>query len=188
MERPSRRTWILLALGVAGVGVSVTPDLGGAHLGAGLILTAIGMLGLATGTVLQKRWTEELDSRIVVTTQLALAALLLIPITTLAGQWHLRASVDLAWSVGWLAWPLSIGSMILLVHLLRRYTASTTSMLLLLVPAATAVLSLVVLEQRLPPLSLVGMALTIGAVLPVVRQTPASVNRDAAARARPVLG
>src|SRR5205823_2694609 len=51
-ERSDPRRWGLLALGVAGVALSVAPTLGEADAGAGIGLVAIGMLGLAGGTVL----------------------------------------------------------------------------------------------------------------------------------------
>jgi drug/metabolite transporter (DMT)-like permease len=169
MERPPRRTWAMLALGIAGVALSVAPELQGAKLGGGIGLTVIGMLGLAIGTILQKRWVTDVDSRIVVTVQLATVAVVMAPTATLSGEWHLHPSIEMLWTMAWLAWPLSVGSMTLLALLLRRYAASTTSILLLLVPAATAVESAIFLGQRLAPLSLLGMAIAIVAVAGAVR-------------------
>jgi drug/metabolite transporter (DMT)-like permease len=169
MERPSRRKWLMLVVGIAGVAISLAPELGGAHIGIGIALTVIGMLGLAGGTVLQKRWVSDVDSRIIVTVQLVTVAVLMAPAATVASQWHVHLSLKLAWTLAWLAWPLSVGSMALLALLLRRYSASTTSILLLLVPAATALESAIVLRQQLSPISLLGMAVTLVAVADVVR-------------------
>jgi len=170
MERPTGRIWALLALGVAGVALSVAPDLGGAQVGAGVGLTVLGMLGLAGGTVLQKRWVGEADPRVAVATQIVAATAVLVPVAVVTGQLQVDPWVQLGWTVAWLAWPLSIGATILFVRLLARYAASTTSTLLLVVPAVTAVESALVLGERLHPLSLVGMALTVAAVAAVVRE------------------
>jgi len=183
MERPGARVWIMLAVGVAGVGISVAPELGDAHLGAGVALTALGMLGLAGGTVLQKRWAGAADPRVSVAVQLVAASVVLAPVAALTGQLHVTDWWQLAWTTAWLAWPLSIGATILFVRLLRHFDASTTSSLLLVVPAVTAVLSALVLGERLHLLSLLGMAVTIAAVLTVVRvqtpSAPAAASRQA---------
>ena len=39
-----------------GVAISLAPELGSARVGVGIAVTLLGMLGLASATVLQKRW------------------------------------------------------------------------------------------------------------------------------------
>ena len=55
------RVWSGLIIGIAGVAIGLTPELGHARIGAGLVVTAVGMLGLAGGSVLQKRWGAGVD-------------------------------------------------------------------------------------------------------------------------------
>src|SRR6202042_422974 len=56
-ERGDRRVWIGLVIGLGGVFIGLIPTLSDAKLGTGLLFTVAAMLGLAGGTVLQKRWT-----------------------------------------------------------------------------------------------------------------------------------
>jgi drug/metabolite transporter (DMT)-like permease len=62
-ERADARLWAGLAVGVAGVAVSLAPELGSARVGVGVLLTVVAMLGLSGGTVLQKRWASGTDPR-----------------------------------------------------------------------------------------------------------------------------
>jgi drug/metabolite transporter (DMT)-like permease len=189
MEQPSRRTWIALGVGALGVAVSVAPEVGDARVGLGVALTVVGMLGLVAGTILQKRWGPSGDLRVSAAVQAVTAAAVVVPITALTGGLHLHASFQLAWSVAWLAWPLSIGAAILLGHLLSRHDVSVVSALLLVVPASTTLLALVLLGDAPHPLSLAGMAITLVAVRDVVvrraGEAPAARPTGAATRTAP---
>jgi drug/metabolite transporter (DMT)-like permease len=190
LERPDARAWLLLGAGIGGVLLSLAPELGGAHIGAGVALTVLGMLGLAGGTVLQKHWVGTADARVAVAVQLIAAAALVVPVSVSTGQLDVQPSLQLGWTALWLAFPLSIGATILFVKLLDRYDASTVTSLLLTVPAVTAVESAIVLGETLHLLSLLGMAVSIAAVYGVVsRQAPrrsaARPPRPAAAPSRP---
>jgi drug/metabolite transporter (DMT)-like permease len=176
-ERVPARTWALLALGVLGVAGSLAPTLGEADAGAAIGLVVLAMLGLAGGTVLQKRWIGATDPRVSVGVQLAAGAAVIAPLAAAAGQLDLTPSWELALSVAWLAWPLSIGGTWLLVALLRRHDASMVAALLLAVPAVTAVLSFVILGDRIATASVVGLAVATGAVVRLVR--PARRARSA---------
>jgi drug/metabolite transporter (DMT)-like permease len=182
MERPPTRTWVALGVGLAGVTLSVLPTLGSARVGAGLGLTVAGMLGLSCATVLQRRWAGLAGPSTSVAVQLVAALALTVPLATLTGELHAHPSAKLAWTVVWLAGPLSIGATGLFIFLLRRHEASTIATLLLAVPAMTAILSAVTLGESLHPLSLVGMAITLPAVLSVVRPRAQSARADGPGR------
>src|SRR3954468_9152267 len=63
-ERADARLWAGLAVGVAGVAISLAPELGAATVSAGVGLTLRGMIGLAGGTGLQKRWVGVADPQV----------------------------------------------------------------------------------------------------------------------------
>jgi drug/metabolite transporter (DMT)-like permease len=171
-ERVGRRTWTLLAAGLLGVAISLAPTLGEADAGPAIGFVVLGMLGLAGGTVLQKRWVGKADPRVSVATQLVAGMIVLTPLAAVSGQLSLEPSVKLALSAAWLAWPLSIGGTWLLVVLLHRHDASIVGALLLAVPAVTALMSIVVLEDALAPISALGLAVATGAVVKLVRPAP----------------
>jgi drug/metabolite transporter (DMT)-like permease len=168
-EQGDARLWTGLAIGVAGVGISLAPELGSARVGAGVALTVLGMFGLAFGTVLQKRWVGAADPRVSVAAQSVTATLVLAPVLAVTGG-RFDVSAQLALSLGWLAWGLGIGALITLVQILRTHAASAVTALLLVVPAITAVASWPALGEPLHPASLVGMLVAAGGVGTVLRR------------------
>jgi drug/metabolite transporter (DMT)-like permease len=171
-ERGDRRVWTGLVIGLAGVVIGVIPSLGGAHLGLGLVFTVISMLGLAGGTVLQKRWSTDVDPRISAAVQSTTGAVIFLPLALILGGRY-DISAKLVGTGLWLGLGMGIGALIVLVTLISRMHASRVSALLLLVPAVTAIASWPVLGESLHPLTFVGMAvagLGVGTVL--LRQPP----------------
>jgi drug/metabolite transporter (DMT)-like permease len=182
-ERADARLWAGLAIGVLGVALSVAPELGTARAGAGIALTLVGMLGLAGGTVLQKRWVGTSDVRVSAAAQSVAAALIVGPVALVLGG-RFEVSARLGLSLVWLSWGLGIVAVTLLVHLLRHHAASAVAALLLVVPAVTAVMSALALGETLHPASLVGMlvaAAGVGTVLRREARAPRPPERSAEA-------
>src|SRR4051812_46246757 len=84
-ERGDARLWGGLGLGVAGVAISLAPALGSAQVGVGIAVTLVGMLGLAGGTVLQKRWVGTSDPLTSAAVHNVTAALVVAPAALLIG-------------------------------------------------------------------------------------------------------
>jgi drug/metabolite transporter (DMT)-like permease len=176
-ERSDPRLWAGLAIGVAGVAISLAPELGTAEVGAGVGLTVLGMVGLVGGTVLQKRWVGLADPSVSVAVQSVAAALALLPMAAIFGG-RFDVGPQLILSLAWVAWGMGVLSLNVFVGVLRRHPASTAAALLLLVPPVTAIASVPALGQALHPASLVGMAVAMVGVGAVLR-------RDAPGRVRP---
>ena len=182
-ERADARLWAGLAIGVAGVAISLAPELGTAQVDAGVGLTLLGMFGLAGGTVLQKRWVGVADPQVSVAVQSVTAALALVPAAAVLGG-HVDVTLRLGLSLAWIAWGMGILSLNVFVGILRRHAASTAAALLLLVPPVTAFASVPALGQALHPASLLGMVVAIVGVALVLRR--AAPSREDGGRARPV--
>jgi drug/metabolite transporter (DMT)-like permease len=164
-ERADARLWAGLAVGVAGVALSLAPELGSARAGAGVGLTLVAMLGLSAGTVLQKRWRSE--PVVAAAVQNGVAAAILLPLALLIGG-RFALGPKLALSVAWIAGGLGLITLSAFVTLVRRHAASAVAALLLVVPAVTALASAPALGERLHPASLAGMVVALlgtGAVL-----------------------
>jgi drug/metabolite transporter (DMT)-like permease len=180
-ERGDARLWGGLGLGVAGVAISLAPALGSAQVGLGIVLTIIGMLGLASGTVLQKRWAGTTDPLTTAAVHNVTAALVVVPAAVLVGG-RLNFSLHVAAYVLWLGLVLAVATVLLFVHLLRGHAASTVGALLLLVPPVTAGLSALTLGEALHPASLLGMLVAMVGVGLVLRRDaqPASTSASGA--------
>jgi drug/metabolite transporter (DMT)-like permease len=166
-EHGDGRLWAGLAVGVAGVAISLAPELGDARVGVGVLVTLAGMLGLAGGTVLQKRWIGAADVRVSAAVQNATAAVVVAPAAAVFGG-RLDVSMKLVLSLGWIAWGMAIISLLALVYTLRHHAASSVAALLLVVPAVTAIASALTLGEPLHPATLTGMVVAmvgVGAVL-----------------------
>jgi drug/metabolite transporter (DMT)-like permease len=181
-ERTDARLWAGLAVGVAGVAISLAPELGTARVGAGVGLTLLGMFGLAGGTVLQKRWVGAADPQVSVAVQSVTAALVLAPAFAIFGG-GFDVSPRLLLSLAWIAWGMGILSLNVFVGILRRHAASTAAALLLLVPPVTAIASVPALGEALHPASLLGMLVAMVGVAAVLRREAPS--GEDGARVRP---
>jgi drug/metabolite transporter (DMT)-like permease len=189
-ERGDRRVWLGLTIGLGGVAIGVIPSLHGAHLGLGLVFTAISLLGLAGGTVLQKRWNPNVEPLVSVAVQSMTGAAVFIPAALIVGGRY-DVSAKLIGTVLWLGLGMGIGALIVLVTLISRMHASRVGTLLLLVPAVTAIASWPVLGESLHPLTFVGMAVAAIGVGTVLLRQPAGdggAGASVPARARPLTG
>src|SRR3954454_2886012 len=180
-EHSDARLWAGLAVGVAGVAISLAPELGTARVGAGVGLTLLGMIGLAGGTVLQKRWVGVADPQVSVAVQSVTAALALAPAAAIFGG-RFDVSARLVLSLAWIAWGMGILSLNVFVWILRRHAASTAAALLLLVPPVTAIASVPALGEALHPASLLGMLVAMAGVAAVLRREAPSGEDGAGVR------
>lgn len=162
-ESGDRRLWAGLLIGVAGVAIGLIPELGQARIGAGVGLTLLGTLGLAGGTVLQKRWSAGTDLRVSAAAQSLTGAVVMTPVLVVFGG-DVHPGAQLVLSLGWLGWGMGILTLLVLMSLLSRHHASRVSVLLLLVPAVTAIASVPVLGESLQPVTLAGMAVALAGV------------------------
>jgi drug/metabolite transporter (DMT)-like permease len=177
-ERADPRLWIGLSIGLVGVAISLAPELGSAKVGAGVALTLVAMLGLAGGTVLQRRWGRAADPMVSAAAQNLTAAVLVAPVAVVAGG-RFDVSAQLVLCLGWIVLGLAVGTLLMYVHLLRRHAASTVTALLLLVPPVTAVASALALGEALHPASLAGMLVAlagVGVVLGRAAQQPLALR------------
>jgi drug/metabolite transporter (DMT)-like permease len=179
-ERADARLWTGLAVGVAGVAISLAPELSSARVGAGVALTVLGMLGLSGGTVLQKRWAQGTDPRVSAAVQNVTAAVLVAPVAALAGG-RFDMGAKLVLSVGWIGLGMGGLSLVVMGHVLRRRAASSVAALLLVVPALTAIAAAPALGESLHPASLAGMVVAMFGTGAVLRRETLQVPTPAAA-------
>ena len=142
------------------------------------------MLGLASATVLQKRWGAVADPRVSVAAQSVTAAVIVDPAALLLGG-HVDLSARLVLCTAWLAWGMGIVSLLVMVSILRRHAASAVAALLLAVPAVTAIGSAVALGEALHPASLAGMLVAMAGIGAVLRREAAPPVGTAAAPPSP---
>lgn len=165
--------WAGFTLGLGGVALVLAPGLAGVS-GAdfpavGIVACLVALLAGTGGTLYQKRFGGPVPLLSGTAVQYAAAALLLVGLAALFEPMSIRWTGEFVAAFVWLTVALSMGAVLLLLVLLRRGSASGVSSLLYLVPPATALEAFLLFGERLPALSLAGVAVTTVGVALVLR-------------------
>ncbi|MBA2468723.1 MAG: DMT family transporter [Chloroflexia bacterium] len=171
-ERITRRQWLGLALGLAGVTLVVWERLSLSGLSALSVAAAIGaLLSITFGTLYQKRFAPVFDLRTGSVIQFSAALLLVAPVSVIF------ETRDVAWTgplVGALLWSvvaLSLGATSLLFLLIRRGAATNVASLMYLTPAVTAIMAWLLFDENLSLIMGLGMLVTAAGVASMLRSS-----------------
>ncbi|UYG08544.1 DMT family transporter [Halomonas sp. M4R1S46] len=177
-ERLVPRQWLGLVVGLVGValvlggkrdpGTALFAGFGVAALGA----VVVALVGISLGTLYQKHFCAGMPLLGGTVAQYLGAGALLglgaLTFETRAIDW----TPTFLLTLGWLVLVLSISAILLLMTLIERGEASRVASLFYLVPPATALEAWWLFDERLPALSLIGMAVAITGVVMAVRGRP----------------
>lgn len=167
-ERVSRRQWVGLALGFAGVALVVASKgaqgVPAAELALMLAPALLALLGITSGTLYQKRFCPSFDLRtgsvIQFIPSLAITAALAWGTETAAVEWH----GEFVFALLWLVLVLSLGAISLLNLLIRSGSAVNVASLFYLTPPTTAVMAWLLFGETLHVLALTGMTIAVAGV------------------------
>lgn len=184
-ERLSGRRLGWGVVGVIGVGLVVLGP--GASLdGVGLLAGVAGAASMATGVTLSKKWGRPAGVG-----PMAYAGWLL----TAGGLWLLPAvaafegvpsDIDAA-ALGGYAWLAVVGGLVAYILWFRgigRLPVTATALLGLLSPVVATLLGVVVLDESFSILQVIGIALTLAALLAGQTNAPSTASRKSARRRR----
>ncbi|MFF0456177.1 DMT family transporter [Nocardia africana] len=180
-ESVTVRQWIGFGVGGLGVGLAVVDQ---SHFSAtGLVLCVVGLLGLSLGTVYQKRFVPQVDTR----TNTAVHVLVSAPVAGIfllaSGSTHIADPLRFAGSLLWMVAINAVACFLLLNAMLRRWDATRVGKLFFVTPLVTAVLAWLLIAQPLRPLTIAGLGVgLIGMVLASLRSR---TRPDAVAAAEP---
>ena len=176
-ERVTRRQWVGLAAGLAGVLLVLWPKLGVSGTGinsANLIASAVALIGICAGTVWQKRFATRDDMIANTAWQYVGAAILMGLGSMLFETQSFTVNGESLFALAWLTLVLSIGAIFLLMRMIRDGEMASVSSLFYLVPAVTAIIAWFLFGETLTLLQLAGMALaTFGVALATARKRSA---------------
>ncbi len=164
-ERVVARQWCGLALGLAGVYLVLQAKIEtGEATPLAWIAAAVALLGITVGTLYQKRFGGGIDWRPALCIQYAAAGILFSLGAFLFETRVVHFSPQFLFALGWLVLVLSLGAVWLLYFLIRRAAATRVVSLFYLTPPVTALMAWALFDERLAPLSLLGMAICIAGV------------------------
>lgn len=174
-DRLTGRQWAGVVLGVVGVAVTVSDRVGRPPSLHALLLTLLGLGGLAGGSLLQSRLVGLGGATALTTLEIVAGASVTAVVAILAGPLTIAATVPAWTSFLWLALVTGIGAPLLLFVLIARRGPTQGTSLLFVVPAVTAIVAWPVLGQPVGAVALLGLVVA-GAGLWLARRPTAAVT------------
>ncbi|WP_449414354.1 DMT family transporter [Pandoraea soli] len=171
-EPVSRRQWLGLLCGFAGVGLVVANKVGVRGIGAGPVaLCVLSLLAITAGTLYQKRFCAHFDLRVGTLVQFGAAFAVTLPAAWMLETMQVRWNAQMIGALVWSVLALSIGAISLLFLLIRQGAATKVSSLMYLTPPTTAVMAWLLFGETLSPLSAAGMVVAaLGVALVIERR------------------
>jgi drug/metabolite transporter (DMT)-like permease len=170
----SRRQWLGLVLGFAGLMMVVSRKLGAGSptdhvdvLNLSLIIAAL--MSITIGTLYQKRHVAACDVRSANVVQLGAALVVTLPMALLESE-SMAWGGELVGAMAWSVLALTLGGSSLLYLLIQRGAATAVTSLLYMVPPCTAIMAWVLFDEPITALTVLGTALTAFGVSLVVRR------------------
>ena len=172
-QHVSRRQWVGLLLGFAGLVLVVSRKFGAGGPGdqatwLNLSFAVIALFAITAGTLYQKRFVMPCDVRSANTVQLLAALLVTLPLALMESE-TMRWNAELAGAMAWSVLGLTLGGSSLLYMLIQRGAAASVTSLMYLVPPCTALIAWLLFAEPITSVTLAGTALTAFGVSLVVR-------------------
>lgn len=164
-ERVTRRQWLGLAFGMAGVAAVIIEKIGPGGAAWPAFFAVGSLVGITIGTLYQKKYCQGVD---------VLSGMLVqcVPVAVVFGLGALLFETneivwtgELVFALLWLTIPLSIGATTLFYLMIKRGAASQVASLFYLVPPTTAALAWLIFDERFGLSAMIGMALVIVGIL-----------------------
>jgi drug/metabolite transporter (DMT)-like permease len=185
-EKLRRSQWVGVLLGISGVLVvvvdKVRDGLGDVTRPA-LIAMVISVIGMSTGTLVQRARGKEMPLVTGTAAQYVSAGAVLLVASSLFEEWEFNINTELVLALLWSVFVLSIAAVMLMMLLISRHSAARVSSLFFLTPALSAIESAILFGERLSPLALVALVIALTGVWltmrnPVVAPSPESLLAD----------
>ncbi|TNC29626.1 DMT family transporter [Amycolatopsis alkalitolerans] len=177
IDRATRRQWIGLCGGLAGVAVVVSGDLSG-HLGTpwwAYLLPFGGMLALVAGSLIGRGTKPGIADSLVI--QCTTSAVLFTVLAAAIGMLTPPDSGRFWFAIGWVVVLPTFGGYGCYWLLLRRTSLTTVSTLLYLTPPTTMLLAWFMFGQQVTVLGLAGLGICLAAVALVLAPAKLSYPR-----------
>ncbi|MEU0541391.1 DMT family transporter [Nocardia sp. NPDC005978] len=184
-ERVSGVQWLGFGIGGLGVGLAVLDQ--SSFSPTGLLLCVVGLLGLGLGTVYQKHFTPKIDPRAGTAVHMAVAAPFAGLMVLAGGDFHVSDPGRFTGSLIWMVLVNSMGAFLLLNTMLQRWDATRVSRMFFVIPAVTAVMAWLVIDQPLHPLTIAGLAIGLAGTVLAAPRNPAPPGAPRTPAGSPVI-
>lgn len=165
-ELVSRYRWFGLILGLAGAALVIwsRQDVSTASY-VGVAFAVIALVAMSSGSIYEKRFGVNQHPITATIVQFSVGFFVILPIAMFRETLQVNFTPELIWSLAYLVIGNSIIAISLLLYLIRAGEVSRVSALLFLVPPVASMLAWFVLDEAMPLLAWVGMAVAGAGVL-----------------------
>jgi drug/metabolite transporter (DMT)-like permease len=161
-ERVNPRQWLGIALGFAGVLLVVWHKITSTGLAwLPVLLCVFSLLSMTAATLYQKRFVPSFDLRTGQVVQFVASIVATLPFVLLFDSFYIVWNVHSIAAMAWSILVLTGGGISLMFLMLREGKATTVTSYMYLVPAVTALMAWLMFDERLAPLAIAGMAVTL---------------------------
>lgn len=164
-EHVSRRQWLGLVLGFAGVALVVLDKM--STQGVSTVTVALSLLALASitlGSLYQKRYCARFDLRTGAAVQYAASLAVVGPLAWWLEDWVFDWTGELVFALAWSVLALSVGAIFLMFTLMRGGQATRVTSLFYLVPPVTVAMAWALFGERFALPSAIGLVVAMAGV------------------------
>ena len=159
-EKVSIKQWIGVLLGFAGAGLVLGFDIGNKIPIAGLIATIIALLAITFSTIWQKKLSNNLPLSVSNMNQAIGGCLFHLVIVILFADPYINFSQTFIIAMSHQVFLVSFGAFTILMFLIKKNSASKTVSIFFLIPATSAFMAWLFLNENLTYLDLFGFLIT----------------------------
>ena len=157
------RQWTGIILGFIGTLLVLGFDIGNDLPVIGLVASFIGLIAVTTGTLWQKKLSENLPLSVSNSYQAFSACVFHLILAFFIEDWFINYSYSFIFSMGWQIIAVSFGAFTILMYLIKTDSASQTATLFFMVPPVSALMAFIFLNENLSTLDIAGLFIaTIG--------------------------
>ena len=176
-ERLRTVQWLGVGLGVGGVVAVVVDRLEAGTTGSGMGVTTgamvamiVSVLGMSSGTLLQRARGGSMPLLRGTAVQYLSASVVLGVGSVTVEHVEVRITARFVWSLVWAVVVLSIAAVLIMLWLLQRKAAVRVSSLFFLTPALSTLEGVVLFDERLGALAVVGLVVALAGVALTTRE------------------
>ena len=156
-EEVTWKQWMGISLGLCGTLMVLGYDVGSSIPIEGLIASLVALLAVTTGTLWQKKLSQNLHLTVNNFYQAIAASIFLFVVMLLFGKPLINLNYEFILSMSWQIIVVSFGAFTILMYLLKIGSASKTSNLFFLIPPVSALMAWIFLNEIFTYFDIIGL-------------------------------
>tara|TARA_B100001123_G_C15084431_1_gene937037 strand:- start:113 stop:988 length:876 start_codon:yes stop_codon:yes gene_type:complete len=158
-EKINFKQWLGLSLGLIGSIFVIGIDFGESISVLGIISSLIALFGITAGTLIEKKYKNDLSLSVNNMYQAISASLFHLFLTTFFEESYINFTLDFILALSWQIIVISFGAFSILIYLIKVGSASKTASLFFLIPPVTAIMAWIFFKENLETIDVAGFVI-----------------------------